>query len=177
MNSKLKKLKNNFLRTDKRTSLGITSSSDLIMMCRKLNISLVNNNIYMRDELSNPLAEGAYILNLDSSEGKGTHWTAFIKKGPNVYYFDPFGYLPPGEQMDVFTIARLDLIYSVQKNQDIDADSCGYWCVYWLYYMLSNKINRGHNLGARFKMFGKQFSSKNQKENEAKLKSIINKLF
>ena len=35
------------------------------------------------------------IVNLDNSNGPGTHWVAYGKTKRNVVYFDSFGDLPP----------------------------------------------------------------------------------
>jgi len=34
------------------------------------------NNILMRDEMSNLNKDGFYIINLDTSDSTGTHWTS-----------------------------------------------------------------------------------------------------
>jgi len=41
------------------------------------------------------------ILNLDNSSGRGTHWTAWYRKGDKKHYFDRFG-LPPPTELDAY---------------------------------------------------------------------------
>ena len=36
-------------------------------------------------------------LNLDNSQGNGTHWTAWIKNSNEKLYFDSYGLTPPVE--------------------------------------------------------------------------------
>lgn len=156
--------------------LNTTSSSDLILMCRLLEINIVNKRIYMRDELTSPLRDGNYILNLDGHDGTGTHWTAFIKQNKNVFYFDSFGMLPAQDQIDLFKKQDLDLYYSTQSNQDLLADSCGFWIIYFLYHMTRQKRGERKSLGAKFIEFNKMFSAKDQKSNEKKLRDLINKI-
>jgi hypothetical protein len=36
-------------------------------------------------------------LNLDSSNGQGTHWVCWYRDGDNKYYFDSYGLDPPIE--------------------------------------------------------------------------------
>jgi hypothetical protein len=56
--------------------------------------SLKNNTefrgVYMKDELPNKLKKGFYVLNLDTSDHCGTHWTVFYKSDKDVlsFYFD-----------------------------------------------------------------------------------------
>ena len=55
--------------------------------------------IFMRDTLpSEGIGEREVgIINLDSSEGKGTHWVCYSKNKKNIYYLDSFGLDPPLE--------------------------------------------------------------------------------
>ena len=52
----------------------------------------------MQDTLPDKvLSRETGIINLDSSEGKGTHWVCYSKNNKNIYYFDSFGLDPPLE--------------------------------------------------------------------------------
>ena len=51
----------------------------------------------MRDGLPKrgPRKLESAMVNLDDSQGPGTHWVAYRKKGNHVTYFDSFGNLQP----------------------------------------------------------------------------------
>ncbi|CAH0560605.1 unnamed protein product [Brassicogethes aeneus] len=52
--------------------------------------------VFMQDDLPHKIKQfECGIINLDSSEGDGTHWTAYIKKNKNVLYYVSFGNLMP----------------------------------------------------------------------------------
>ena len=48
------------------------------------------NGVYSRNNLSK-IKDGAYVINLDEYELKGTHWIALYVNDNNVTYFDSFG--------------------------------------------------------------------------------------
>ena len=48
------------------------------------------NGVYSRDNLSNKISDGAYVINLDQYSDIGTHWIALYVKN-NITYFDSFG--------------------------------------------------------------------------------------
>ena len=48
------------------------------------------NGVYSRNNLSK-IKDGAYIINLDEYESKGTHWIALYVNTKNVTYSDSFG--------------------------------------------------------------------------------------
>lgn len=87
----------------------------------------------MRDNLpeSKPLRNECAIVNLDSSNGPGTHWVAYYKKGSHIEYFDSFGNLqPPNELIDYLG----DKIkYNYIKYQDYNSVNCGHLCLKFLY--------------------------------------------
>ena len=83
--------------------------------------------VYLRDTLPNlPHKYEIGILNLDSVENNGTHWTLFYNNGSRYYYFDSFGHRPPSELMNYF---RNDCWYSTFQLQDIGTKYCGHLCV------------------------------------------------
>ena len=46
------------------------------------------NGVYSRDNLSDEIKDGAYIINLDKYSDIGTHWVALYLSNDNVTYFD-----------------------------------------------------------------------------------------
>ena len=49
------------------------------------------NGVYSRDNLTNKIKDGAYVINLDEYSDIGTHWVALYVKNNNATYFDSFG--------------------------------------------------------------------------------------
>ena len=93
--------------------------------------------IYMKDEIKKIKNAIPYILNLDSSENEGTHWVALRKMNKIIYYFDPYGYPPPQEIIDL-SLGE-SIIYSLKEVQHPDSILCGYFCIAFLYYVLSEE--------------------------------------
>ena len=48
------------------------------------------NGVYSRDNLSDKIKDGAYIINLDEYSDIGTHWIALYVNNKTVTYFDSF---------------------------------------------------------------------------------------
>ena len=49
------------------------------------------NGVYSRDNLSDKIKDGAYIMNLDEYSDIGTHWASLYVSDNDVTYFDSFG--------------------------------------------------------------------------------------
>ncbi|CAF3368036.1 unnamed protein product [Rotaria socialis] len=75
--------------------------------------------VFMRDVLpqySKNIECG--ILNLDSINGSGTHWTCWIKQSENLcYYFDSFGVNPP---IEFKNYVKCDILYSTYQIQKME---------------------------------------------------------
>lgn len=85
-------------------------------------------SIFMKDELPNQLQSlqplPTCIINLDDSDGPGTHWTAYYHNsnmGDMSYYFDSYGF-PPPEPLK-------DLVYQNRQIQALGSPVCGYYCI------------------------------------------------
>ena len=91
--------------------------------------------VYMRDTLpkSGALARECGIVNLDSSDGRGTHWVCYHKYGSNRIYFDSFGQVPPIEIQKYLKTKRE---FDIQRNSDIvqhiNSTNCGQLCLFVL---------------------------------------------
>ncbi|ELU13787.1 hypothetical protein CAPTEDRAFT_213857 [Capitella teleta] len=76
------------------------SNIELMDASRKLKIPNFCG-VYLRDTLPRkPKRNECGIMNLDSSNGMGTHWVAWHKKGQHKYYFDSYGLPPPTEMIE-----------------------------------------------------------------------------
>ena len=49
------------------------------------------SGVYSRDNLSNKIKKGAYVISLDEYENTGTHWVSLFVKTKYTVYFDSFG--------------------------------------------------------------------------------------
>ena len=69
-------------------------------------------------------------VNIDNDIMGGTHWTCFIVKDNQSYYFDSFGGAP-----DKFLLKKLPIpiICHNYKIQDINSKLCGSYCSYFFY--------------------------------------------
>lgn len=87
----------------------------------------------MRNELpSKPLFKECGIVNLDNSDGIGTHWVAYKKNNKQVMYYDPFGDLrPPIEIAKYFKTC--DIFYNFEREQAYNTYICGHLCLKFLY--------------------------------------------
>lgn len=86
----------------------------------------------MRDNLpTKPSTNEKAIVNLDSSEGTGTHWVCYSKKGNQVEYYDSFGVQPPTELINYFG-KKAKIFYNSEQIQNIDQIICGHLCLEWL---------------------------------------------
>lgn len=87
---------------------------------------------FMRDELDKPNKDETGILNLDTSDNNGTHWTCWIKKGELILYFDSYGLSPPLEMIDYFKKDKSykGMYYSNMIIQPDNTVICGHLCVF-----------------------------------------------
>lgn len=83
--------------------------------------------VYMRDKI--PKNPKTCIINLDDSDGPGTHWTAlYYDKSKDRYdYFDSFGFIYP-EELEQYNIHE----YNEIMIQNRATATCGYFAVYYL---------------------------------------------
>jgi hypothetical protein len=109
------------------------------------------NNIIMRDEANEIKDDGFYIINLDTSKGKGSHWTSLYYHPLQSYYFDSFGFVPPVEVENII----FPYTHNNKDIQDYNSDACGYYCIAFIKF-LNDKQNK--ELG--FKEFLRLFSNK-----------------
>ena len=70
--------------------------------------------VCLRDTLpKRPNQKECGILNLDSSNGRGTHWVAWFKNKDDKYYFDSYGVQPPNEAKEKYRG-----VFEIQKSGD-----------------------------------------------------------
>ena len=90
-------------------------------------------------------AEYSMVCNTDVSRLPGEHWTSFVVRGNNVYYFDSFGRLFDNFSFPDDYRAYLRQIFGSKKVyfqnkvlQGFHSNTCGEYCVYFIKQMENN---------------------------------------
>ena len=146
------------------TLLALTTTNDIQLKEYAEKMGLPLNNILMRDEMNYLNEEGFYIINLDNSNGNGTHWTSLFYHPLNSYYFDSYGFVPP---LEVEKKIR-PYIYNDADIQDFNSEACGYYALAFIKFLYDKS-----NKEVAFKEFLRLFKS-NTKENDDILKKYLN---
>ena len=107
------------------------SNFDLMDWVKKLGIKHFRG-IYTRDGLPNKIKKECGIINLDDTQGSGTHWVCYRNIDSVVGYFDPFGLIMPKEALVYFHTSGKRIGYSMDEIQNHNTVLCGYWCLYYL---------------------------------------------
>ena len=120
------------------------------------------NGVYSRNNLSNKIKKGAYVINLDKSENTGTHWVSLFVKANKVIYFDSFGIEHIPKEINKFSNNNIES--NIFRIQAYDSIMCGYFCIEFINYMLKGKTLLDYtNL----------FSPNNFKKNDQVIKRIF----
>ena len=117
----------------------------LILLYPLNNIEITNyfnyeprfNGVFSRNNLPR-IKDGAYVINLDDKNSKGTHWVSlFINKNTAVY-FDSFEieYIP---QEVLNKIKDKSITHNIFRIQDNESIMCGFYCIAFIEYMLARK--------------------------------------
>lgn len=94
--------------------------------------------VYMRDSLPNKIRQNyeCGIVNLDSSNGPGTHWTAYRKTKSKVIYFDSFGSFQPSIELKKYfnSNGSTKIFFNYNSYQNVNTVICGHLCLQFLIY-------------------------------------------
>ena len=93
--------------------------------------------MYSRNNLSNKIKKGAYVINLDEYENMGTHWVSLFVKPKYRVYFDSFGIEHIPKEINKFI--NNDIKSNIFGIQSYDSIMCGYFCIEFINYMLMGK--------------------------------------
>jgi hypothetical protein len=129
--------------------LKASTNMQLIEFAEKMGLPL--NNILMRDEMNQLKDDGFYIINLDTSNNNGTHWTALYYHPLKSYYCDSFGFVPPLEVEQKIK----PYLYNDSDIQDFNSEACGYYCLAFIKF-LYDKTDKEIAFKEFLKMFGKK---------------------
>eukprot|EP00732_Lithocolla_globosa_P000006 Lithocolla_globosa_v1_NODE_1_length_16663_cov_42.954359.p6 type:complete len:264 gc:universal NODE_1_length_16663_cov_42.954359:8425-9216(+) len=113
--------------------------------------------VYPKDLLvKEPLVMGKYIINLDDSTNKGTHWVGLIVLAKVALYFDSFGLTPPTIVKQ--WLKEKKVIYSTSHLQNLDSTACGYYVMDFLKSV--NNKNQFYKFIYRFEQSGVKSNDK-----------------
>jgi hypothetical protein len=108
------------------------SNQDLFRYVSCLKIPFFRG-VFMKDALPSVMWKNeSGIVNLDNSNGPGTHWVCYKKLGSTVYYFDSFGNLPPPKELQKYFRSAKQVLYNYDRQQPDDTSICGHLCLEFL---------------------------------------------
>ena len=96
------------------------------------------NGAFSRNNLSQKIKVGAFIINLDEYAVVSTHWIALFCNRNEVVYFNSFGVEHIPDEIKEF-IGNKNIkanIFWVQENESI---MCGYFCIGFIDFISSGK--------------------------------------
>lgn len=101
--------------------------------------------VFMRDTLkkqrrNGPKLQECLIINHDSSQGQGSHWSALAKNHDVAFYFDSFGKLPPPFEVLEYLGPNIRLFYNAKRYQNYGTAICGHLCLKFLFDFWSSHI-------------------------------------
>lgn len=89
--------------------------------------------VFMKDNLPiNIKLNETAVVNLDNTDGPGTHWVCYKKIGKNVYYYDSFGNIPPPKELLHYFRHTPHIFYNYERQQPLDTVICGHLCLEFL---------------------------------------------
>lgn len=141
--------------------LSSSTNTQLMNFAEKMKLPL--KDILMRDEMNELKDDGFYIINLDDSNGNGTHWTALYHHPLNSYYCDSFGFVPPLEVEKKIKPYH----YNDADIQDFNSEACGYYCLAFIKF-----LHDKNDKELAFKEFLRMFGN-NTKENDNILEKYL----
>ena len=93
------------------------------------------DGVFSRDNLSNIIKNGAYVINLDENHDIGTHWVALYVNNKTATYFDSFGVEHiPKEIMKFIGNKKTTNTFRIQAYGSI---MCGYFCIGFINFMFN----------------------------------------
>uniref|UniRef100_A0A8D8QWM4 Uncharacterized protein n=1 Tax=Cacopsylla melanoneura TaxID=428564 RepID=A0A8D8QWM4_9HEMI len=93
----------------------------------------------MRDRLPcKPNKMESMIVNLDSSQGPGTHWVCFVKSNSCVVFYNSFGDLSPCPEIQTY-LKDCIIKYNFDSQQNYNTFVCGHLC---LLFLLENEAEK-----------------------------------
>ena len=95
------------------------------------------NGVFSRDNLTNTIKNGAYVINLDEYRDIGNNWVALYVNNNATIYFDSFGVEHIPKEIIKF-IDRKNIITSIYRIQAYDSIMRCYFCIGFINFMLND---------------------------------------
>ena len=92
------------------------------------------NGVYSRDNVSDKIKDGAYVINLDEHSDIGTHWIALYVNTKTVTYFGSFGVGHIPKEIKKI-INNKNIIANIFRIQAYDSIMCRYFCIGFIDFM------------------------------------------
>ena len=96
------------------------------------------NGVYSRNNLSDEIKYGAYIINLDEYFDIGTHWVALYVPNNDVTYFDSFGVEHIPKEIKTF-VRDKNIKTNIFRIQEYYSIMWRYFCIGFINFMLTGK--------------------------------------
>ena len=95
------------------------------------------NGVFSRNNLPT-IKDGAYVINLDDKNSKGTHWGSLFIDRNAMVYFESFGIecIPQEVWNKIRDEPITHNIFRIKVNESI---ICGSYCIAFIEYMLAGK--------------------------------------
>ena len=109
---------------------GVTTNVQLLQLAKRMRIPYFRG-VYMRNALPGKIRRNeSGIVNLDDTDGPGTHWVAYAKRGDRAAYFDSFGNLCPPRE--IVRYLGVPITYNRKAYQTYNQINCGQLCFLFL---------------------------------------------
>ena len=96
------------------------------------------NGVYPRDNLTNKIKDGAFVINLDEYSDIGTHWIALYVKNNDITYFHSFGVEHIPKEIKIL-IKNKNIKTNIFRIQAYDSIMCGYFCIGFINFIFKGK--------------------------------------
>ena len=93
------------------------------------------NGVYSRDNLTDKIKDGAYMINLDEYSDIGTHWVVLYVLNNDVIYFNTFVVEHTPKEIKTF-ISNKDIKTNISRIQAYDSIICEYFSIGFINFML-----------------------------------------
>ena len=93
------------------------------------------NGVYSRDNLTDKIKDGAYMINLDEYSDIGTHWVVLYVLNNDVTYFNTFAVEHTPKEIKTF-ISNKDIKTNISRIQAYDSIMCEYFSIGFINFML-----------------------------------------
>lgn len=142
-----------------------TSNVELEQIANHLgfNVTFISRNEARKIKKSDAI----YIVNLDDSEGSGSHWASLVVYNNEAFYIDSYGVYPP-DQINKKLTKFKKAFYNSTQYQYLDSSACGLFSLGVIHYLLNN----GFTVEA-FDNFLDMFDYKHLKKNDLIIKKYL----